>query len=241
MKRSLRQSGYSLVEVMLALGVGLLVMVAVYAGYTTKRTDAEVEILDAAVDIAIYKASMAYASEPGYRLSNAGNRLITNENLSEDTGGLPEGFVSTTNTTQYGNFWGGQSTISAESSNGTVFDLLTLTFTNLPSRVCVDLVNRIAPRVYDTRVNNTLVGLTPARTREGLGRSSVKPGQMVPLCQQAANTIKFRHLKPFNFTVLRSQPIGDTMTPAEAAAITPNYNRIEAALTARETAQNAIP
>lgn len=241
MKQSHTQSGFTLVETLLALGLGILVMVAVYIGYATKRTDAEIEILDTAIDVVISKASMAYSSEPGYRLNNGSNRLITSENLAADVGGLPEGFVATGNAAQYNNFWNGQANITAQSSNGSIYDLLTITLTNLPTRVCVDLVNRVAPRVYDTRVNNSLVGLTPARNREGLGRNAVKPGQMVPLCQQNGNTVQIRHLKPFNFTIIRSQPIGQTMTAAEDAAITPNYNRIEAALTARETAQNAIP
>ena len=245
------QKGFSLIELLLALGIGILVMAAAYAAYDTRRSDAEVAVLDADIDALIYKANMAYLGSGSYTAADAAAVVqpISATRLAAAAGGLPNAFdPSASSPSGYRNFWGGVATLGAESTDGgTTQDLFTITLQGIAPRECVDIVGRIAARMYDTRVNNGLVGLSPARSNSALGRSDIRVSQVVPLCQQAANDIKFRYLKPLNYSLMRSLPVASTFKPGqtpnsdEQTAIAGNFTRIEAAMTAREAAQVAIP
>ena len=249
MPTRLRQSGFSLIELLLALGIGVLVMAAVYAAYDGRRTDAEVAVLDADLDALVQKADMAYASSGQYAVIAGSAVPVNAQRLNDVAGGLPSAFIPDASMSSgYRTFWGGQATVGAASTNGGVtLDLLTVTLAGIPSTACLDLVGRMAPRMYDTRVNGTLVGLTPARTSANQGRFSIRVEQAAPLCSGDSNTVLFRHLKPLDYNAFRSHPAGKNFEPGvdaqsdEATAIQANYTRVEAALAARETAQLAIP
>lgn len=249
MRKVSLQSGFSLLELMLALGIGALVMAVAFAAYDGRRNDAEVSLLDADVSSLVYKANMAYMGSGQYSLGNV-TTLINATRLNDASGGLPSGsFIpDATMTSGFRNVWGGQASISAVSSNAsTTRDLLQISLANIPPKVCIDIVARIAPRMYDTRVDGTLVGLSPAKTAQSQGRYGIRVAQVAPLCASATNTIVFRYLKPLNYSLFRSLPVSKTFTPGktpqsdEATAIQANYTRIENAMTARETAQLAIP
>ena len=242
-----KQSGFSLIELLLALAIGVIVMSGVYAAYQGKVDDAQVTVLAAGIDTLIYKANMAYSSNADYT-SGSPAVAITAQTLNDTAGGLPSAFiVNSVASSGFNNYWGGNATLSVSSTNGgSVNDLLVITLDQIPSSVCTEIVALIAPRMYDTNVNNALVGLMPARTSAALGRNSIRVGQVVPLCINATNVLTFRYLKPVNYSLFRSLPATETFLPGpvgadQNTAITANFNRIENAMNARETAQTAIP
>lgn len=244
-----RQAGFSLVELMLALGIGVLVMAAVYAAYDGRRDDAEVSVLVADLDNLVYKANMAYAGNSQYAETGGTVVPLTTQRLNNATGGLPAAFIPDASMASgFRHYWGSQVTLGTASTNGGVLrDLLTVSLENVEPEVCLTLVGLVAPRTYDTRVDGTLVGLTPARTASSLGRFNIRVDQVAPLCSQAQNDIVFRYLKPLNYAMFRSVPVTKTFVPGEstdsdeATAIQANYTRVETAMNARETAQLAIP
>jgi prepilin-type N-terminal cleavage/methylation domain-containing protein len=243
------QSGFSLVELLLALGIGVLVMAAAFAAYDTRRSDAEVNVLDADIDALIYKANMAYSNSNQYVQTSGSAAPLTAQRLNDAAGGLPNAFIAdAAMTSGFSHFWGGEVSLGAASTNGgTTRDLLTITLADIPPSVCIDLVGRLAPRMYDTRVDGTLVGLQPARTAARQGRNAIRVAQVAPLCAGDENDIVFRYLKPLDYSIFRSLPVTTSFTPGETpgsdeeTAILGNYNRIEAAINNRETAQLAIP
>lgn len=249
MKLPSRQAGFSLVELMLALGIGVLVMAAVYAAYDSRRDDAEVSVLVADLDNLVYKANMAYAGNGEYAETGGTTVPLTTQRLNNATGGLPAAFIPDTNyASGFRHYWGGQATLATASTNGgTVRDLLTVSLEDVSPDVCLTLVGLVAPRTYDTRVDGTLVGLTPARSAGSMGRFNIRVSQVSDLCAQDQNDVVFRYIKPLNYSVFRSLPVTKTFVPGESAdsdeatAIVANYNRVEAAMDARETAQLAIP
>ena len=244
-----RQSGFSLVELLLALGIGVLVMAAAFAAYDTRRSDAEVNVLDADIDALVYKANMAYSNSNQYVQTTGSAAPITAQRLNDAAGGLPNAFIPDASVTSgFSHFWGGEASIGADSSDGGVTrDLLTLTLADIEPEVCIDLVGRIAPRMYDTLVDGTLVGMGPARTAARQGRNAIRVDQVVPLCAGDQNDIVFRYLKPLDYSIFRSPPVSSSFTPGEtndsdeAIAIVGNFNRIEAAMDDREAAQVALP
>lgn len=239
------QTGFSLIELLLALGVGVLVMAAAFAAYSGRRSDAEVNVLDADINALIYKANMAYLNNNEYM---QGTALITGQRLVDAVGPLPNAFIPDAGMTSgFRHFWGGQATISAASTDGgATRDLLTITLADVNADVCIDLVGRLAPRMYDTRVDGNLVGMRPERTALRQGRSDIRVEQVAPLCD-GNNQLVFRYLKPLDYTRFRSLPVTASFTPGETPgsdeeiAIADNFARIEAALAARETAQLALP
>lgn len=239
------QSGFSLVELLLALGIGVLVMAAAFMAYDTRRSDAEVNVLDADIDALIYKANMAYSNSNQYVQTAGSVAPITAQRLNDVVGGLPNAFIPDSEAPSgFNHFWGGEVVIGAASTNGgTIRDLLTITLFNIPPEVCIDLVGRLAPRMYDTNVNGTLAGLKPARIAARQGRNAIRVEQVAPLCAGDENDIVFRYLKPLNYSIFRSLPVSSSFTPGsgEETAVLDNFNRIEAAMNAREDAQIALP
>lgn len=221
-------------------------MAAAFAAYNTRRSDAEVNVIDADIDSLIYKANMAYANTHQYM---QGTTPISAQWLNGAVNGLPNAFIVDGSVASgYRHFWGGQFAVGAASTDGGITqDLLTITLSDINPDVCIDLVGRLAPRMYDTRVNGSVVGLQPARTPLAQGRNHIRVEQAVSLCGNGNSQVLFRYLKPLDYSIFRSLPVTTTFTPGNTpdsdaeTAIVANYNRIEAALNARETAQLAIP
>lgn len=221
-------------------------MAAAFAAYSTRRSDAEVNVIDADIDSLVYKANMAYANTHQYV---QGTTPISAQRLDGAVNGLPNAFIPDGSVASgFRHFWGGQIAIGAASTDGgTTRDLLTITLSDISPEVCIDLVGRIAPRMYDTRINGSLVGMRPARTPDSQGRNHIRVERAVSLCGANKSQVLFRYLKPLDYSVFRSLPVTTTFTPGHTpgsdaeTAILANYNRIEAALNAKEAAQLAIP
>lgn len=241
MRHPIVSRGFALIELLLVLGIGTALMVAVWAMYATRNEDLRVEQSFDAIDQLVMAADSNYSSSRGYFLATTPAQPATLAQLHAAIGELPDPIIHQGGSS-YTNPWGGTWTVSAASTAGTHLDLLTIALTNLPAQSCVSLVSRMAPRMYDTRVNNTLVGLAPARTTDAAGRNQVRAGQLIPLCQQANNTVLFRRLKPINYSMLRDQPMDpNTLSARETTDYLPVFQRVEQAMANREAAQVAIP
>jgi hypothetical protein len=242
---SCRYHGFALIELLLVLGVGVLIISLVWSTYASRNEDVKVvrtlDGLNRLVDI----ADSSYSTTAGYsRVVGATTQYATVADLHASAKELPDSILDL-GAGAYSNLWGGTWTASVENSTGTAADLLALTVTQLPSYACLQLVGFASPKMYDTTINGTLVGLSPARTTAVLGRSEIRVPTTVSLCAAATNTIKFRHFKPVDYTMLRNHPFGQTLDPnpasVENTVYVPTYNRVEAAITAREAAQVALP
>jgi len=163
----------------------------------------------------------------------------------------------------FSNAWGGTWSLSTTSSAlfpSITLDLATITMTGVPNRACTTIISDLSPGLYDTQVNGTLVGLTPVKTTTSPGRDRLNMSQALPLCAHDTNTLVLRRLKSYSVSQMRWGPAvldavnaheGDQVTSVDVNGnpvytsqpgnVTANFNRIKAAMTARETAQLAIP
>lgn len=236
-----KQSGFTLLELMLAFAVGLMITVMVFVGYKSAKSDTDVR---QQIDLLRYVISVADSltmSRNDYLLPNGAGTTplsasaITDLQSSENN--LPIGSSGSG-----GQLWGpvGQVQVSTTSSTGAAQDLLTLTMTGVPTKSCIAIVGRMADGIYDIKVNDSLVKLSPAPDIASQGRSEADIGQATGLCAASdSSTVVLRKLKDINYSSFRHD-VFSTLSPAEAAAITPLYTRTEAALAAREAAQAAL-
>ncbi len=251
-----RCSGFTVIEFALAIIVGLLIVAsAVMVGAHRSEDLHAYEAATAILDIRD-TAAQAYASNTAY--TDSAGTAVTLPLLFGLNNRLPRAVInnaapgSTPTAAQLGNIWGGTYAVGVASSTNTAtpacavapvgpaMDILSITITKVPAQACVDMVGQVAPRMYDTTVNGSLVALTPPPASGLPGRGFVKMSQAAPLCNGSANTIVFRALKPLNFSTLRSNPMTSNPTSAELACLNPQYNRVMNAMAARETAQAAL-
>lgn len=242
---SSRARGFALIELLLVLGVGVVMMIAVWATFAQRNQDLKVSQSFDTIEQLGLLADSAYSTSPGYWLNGPmGAEPVTLQKLQSVIDELPETIIDQGGG-NYTNPWAGAWTVGAANSVAGTNDLLVMTMAGLPTQACITLVSRMAPRQYDTRVNGTLVGLTPARTTTANGRSAVRGGQLIPLCQQNQNTVIFRRMKPVDYTLLRDQPMNPntltTGTGSETERYLPVFQRVEQAMAAREAAQVALP
>lgn len=250
--RSVR--AFTLLELMMTAVIGMLIMASVYYVYSATNRDATAREAASLVSFLNNTADQATAASSSYTITNAagasnpigvGDVINAFANLqgnvpigSDDTGAA---IISP---------YGQAVTISVTSSAGTANDLFTIDMPNVPKNACLQVMERVlgATSVYDMYVNGALVPLDPPPTKDASG-NVVAPGRInvrmdlaAPMCVGAAyDTIRFRKIKDINFTTLRRQQLGSTLSATEAAFIDPLYARTTAAMTAREAAQAAFP
>lgn len=243
-----KQKGFTLIELLLSSMVGLLIAASAYAVYKSAKADTEVKKTYDLVDVLFRDAQLITVNKTVFTVDNVGGgeHDLTIADLLNAKGGideLPNGTFLVNGTT-ISHPMGGDLTVSSQSSTGVgAKDLVEITLTQVPRRQCTHFLSRVVnANVYDMYVNNQLVGLFPAADANSIGRSEVRPEHASGLC--AANqysTIRVRQLKEIHYSKMRASPYGPFMSTQESANITPLYNRNEAALTAREAAQVAIP
>ncbi len=238
----LKKRGFALIELLLVLGIGVLFAAAAWLAYASRMEDFRVEQSFNAIDRIIDVSDQAYASSPGYWLNSmAGNQNISLDNIKSTLNDLPDAIIDQGGGS-YTNSWGGTWTVGNANTSSGDRDLLVITTTRIPASACTNFVALMAPRMYDTRVNNGLVALQPAATINSAGRNAIRPDKVIPLCAQANNTIVFRRLKPVDYTMLRDQPMNNkNLSARENTSYVPVFNRVEQAMRDRETAQLSIP
>lgn len=264
-----RQQGYSLIEVIFAIGIGLAITAAVWEAYSDQRvvsrtTNQGKTVVDLFEQLNwVYSNNISFQTQPLFDPLIAGqsnpppgtsaNALVSqpasmDQLVAANNGALPEGIQL--NNGEYQNIWGGTWDVDVGSTDGGLTnDLLAVSINGVPGTECSLLIQQLAPSMYDTTVNNTLVGLTPARTNIDPGRQTVDFEQAFPLCNDdEPNTIVFRRLKEIQLSDLRRiKPLTGTLTNEERGETTANrhhrisylsqFNRVQNALNARETAQ----
>lgn len=237
--------GFTLVEFILALLVGMLVIIGVLALYYERTQILNGQRTVTAIQTLQETANNGYPNSSGFttQADGAGTVASMGELLTISGGVLPEGVVESDGT--YKNRWGGGFSVSVESTDGVPGvhnDLLVIELNAIPPGPCAAMVGKLAAAMYDTTVNGALVGLAPEATVEATNRNEVRYDQMMPLCTAGeSNTIRFRALKEFHYASLRAHPFMNTFNATEAALIQPHYARIEAALANREAEQVALP
>jgi prepilin-type N-terminal cleavage/methylation domain-containing protein len=238
-----KQSGFSLVEILMAVAIGVAVTGAVWASYNIQDRDAKVQQTISDVSTIVDAANAIYSNNQSYQTNSSTNTAVlpTIDSVVADAGGplLPSLFGSGANTS---NYWSGTwslSQVNAANANEIKVDL-----TAVPDRECVDLVQGIAPKAYLVYVNGALVGMDPAPTTQSSGRSYARPSSAATNCQSTGttgNTVSMRFLKPFNYSSFRSTPYNSPMSAAELANLTPAYNLYTSQMATRETLLAAVP
>lgn len=245
------QKGYALAELILTLGIGTIIAASVWSVFSERREADRATRHAEAINSLLFQADRAYALSiefateptPGNKLPISLDRLVAaaSADIPVQIESSPSGFV---------NYWGGTWSVNAESTNGGgVLDLVVLETTQVPRNECTIILQQVSPYVYDSYVNGRLVGLERTEGNT-VARNSLNYSQALPLCM-SSNTMRFRKLKDLNLSTLRKyQPFSGSLTAQERGdapgdrhyqqAYLPNYNRVRAALSARETAQQAL-
>lgn len=233
-------NGFSILELMMVLVVGVFVATLSWTMYRSARAEMKVNQQADLFRYIVASADSITMTRDDYQIPNGGGATAINAGAIASLTGTQNMFP----TGSIGNASGiygplGQVTVSTASSAGSANDLLVLSTAQIPPKECVGLVIRMAPGIYDMRVNNNLVKLTPEPENGALGRSDAEPAQVARLCDNSSNTVSVRKLKSINFAAMRHDGFG-AFTGNEATVITPLYNRMEAAMTAREAAQSSL-
>lgn len=241
---SKRNQGFTLIEFMLAVGVGVGITAAVWAAYLPRQRSHETSRARDAIFEIIAQSNKAYAAQAGFFTLNDGGTQVPIE-FNEYVNAIRSTPTILVADSEGGftHLWGGDWELSADSSTcatDCAYDLITQRLTDVPPWACVQLVNTSSQYVYDTHVNGDLVALLPAPTETAPGRNETNAAQVVDLCSENENELVFRDLKEINFTHFRQLPMTSTLLPGEAAALNPQYARVLAAMADREAAQNAL-
>ena len=231
----------------MSLAIGMLIAGTAYTIYRSAKNDQLVKQTYDIGDTIFQDAQDITSTENVFVIDNVGggSHDVTVGDLVNAKGGIenfPKGTILV-DTATLGHPFGGDILVTAESTNGTDKDLIALEFTEIPDGQCLHFLSKMsASSVYDMYVNGNLVGLTPAATASSIGRDQVRMDQASALCDEENYVdIKVRKLKEIRYNKMRAGPYGSSMSTGESAVITPLFNRQEAALTAREAAQLAIP
>lgn len=233
-------NGFSILELMMVLVVGVFVATLSWTMYRSARAEMRVNQHADLFRYIVASADSITMTRDDYQIPNGGGATAISAGAIASLTGTQNMFP----TGSIGNASGiygplGQVTVSTASSAGSANDLLVLSTAQIPAKECIGLVIRMAPGIYDMRVNNNLVKLTPEPGNGALGRSDAEPAQVATLCNSSSNTVSVRKLKSINFAAMRHDGFG-AFTGNEATVITPLYNRMEAAMTAREAAQSSL-
>lgn len=248
---SRKRQGYALIELIITLGIAAIIAVSVWQVYGERQMITRGTTTSLAVESLIFNADTAYASQIGFAtISGASSTPINMPRLADAIDNdLPRG-VDRAGATFINPFGGTWALGAAQTNPSGPMDLLTITITQVPRGECQVVLGNVAPFVYDTRVNGTLVHLQPLTPADAPLRNSVSLTQGMPLCE-AQNTMVFRHLKRLELPDLRRMyPYGREGLTDEERGLSPSwryqesflehYNRLEAAASARETAQSAM-
>lgn len=233
-------TGFSVLELMLVMVIGVAVAALSWTVYRSARVEMKVNQQADLFRYLIKSADSITMTRNDYQIPNGASATpITASaiiNLTGTQNMFPAG-SSGSGSTIYGPL--GQVTISTASSAGSANDLFVVSTAQVPQKECNGLVIKMAPGIYDIRVNNNLVKLTPEPVNGALGRSDAEPSQVANLCANNTNTVMVRKLKSINYAAMRHDGFG-SFTGNEQTVITPLYNRTEAAMSAREAAQSAL-
>ena len=235
------QRGFSIIELLMAITIGLLLIIGVYQVYRENLADTQAKQMADAVRVLLRDAEHVTATRQDFRIDDSGSirALTINDIMTFRSNELPPGLNM--NGTNVRNSWGGLVSMTSTNIGAFSHGLMRVRMAGVPSEVCLRVLSQLAGENYDMFVGADLVGLSPAADADGPGRNTLRFPQAAPLCASAATvTMDFRVLKDIKYTSLRRTPF-DTMTAAETTRVNTWYAHSETALALRETAQLAIP
>ncbi len=228
MKKVKTQKGYTLIEVMLVIVAISIGATVIFAAYDDKRQQARMERemvqLKKAIDIIdnFSYGSLLY-QDPSFSWLNDSGQIPTYFN-----------YIPGTNTLRVS--WGSVSMSTQSSLGSGPQDLLALNFNGLSDSACVSVLKNFAANSFETRVNGSLVGLSPYANENRIGRHQIRWDQAARFCGSENNGVEVLKLKPVELSSLlpRSPRIP---SPAQEAEYIIQYNRMKSALAAREYRQ----
>lgn len=265
-----RSQGFTLLELLLAIGISLLIAVGVFRTYQSIDRDTKINQTASLVETLFRQANYVTAqgsmvcpsppvscpSDPGpsrcatYTVPQAGaseatlstSLFLTSIGGSTDAVSrlYPSG-ITVTDTEIYHAF-DDNVQIQTESSVGSSNDLVALRLANIPSKACLSLLQRVAPLgLYDMWVSNSLVAMGPVPTADAPGRNIVSVAKTRPLCDASPRVdITLRMIKPVDISTMRRRDFGTALDDCEIKRIQPIYDRQRAAMDARESAQSGL-
>lgn len=252
-----KESGFTLVEMMLAIGIGMVILLAVWLKFAKFKEENEILLQSEAVQTLFVQGNSIYSDSIEFSNDVTGSatpislpKMVATTSLN-----LPDpiinGMISGGGFT---NIWGGDWLVYPESSDGgATQDIMVVEVSAVPQSACRMLLVQLAPQMYDTNVNNQLVPLAADVNADGdnsfVWRNSLSMESAFAVCNQRnRNTMKFRQLKELDLTSLRRiQPNPTSLTNEENGTIPANsryrynylsqYNRVQSAMQSREDAQ----
>lgn len=222
------QKGFTLVELILVVGLMMLITLTIIAGYRSvsftnsinKEVDYYIDINKAANNL--YTNSRNFSGSP-YVITMSLNNLTTS--------GMLKSYDGMFNTPPAVN-------VASHTGGGTSNLLLTITRTGINNKECVAISKILAPLSYDILVNGNLL---PKASRVA---NNISPyadiTRLTTLCNNASNNIIIRFLKEINTKYLNNYTTTNTTSLTNLRTMS-YYTEYKQAIAVRDTEQIAIP
>lgn len=224
-----KQKGFTLTETILVVAVILVLIAFIFIGYRSTAMDAEVKKANQEVTMILDAAESITNDRVDY------NGLTMK--MIFDSNAMPSGVGNSTGST-FLNPWGGQYVMSITETKSGAKDLVNLTSYNVPQAACAKIITKLGVSVFEIKVNNKVVALSPPASGGVWNRYQVDVKKAVPLCQ-STNTIIFSNLKPFD-TATYLNPATTEVSGAQLTFAQAQQSRIQAAMQQREQRQLAL-
>lgn len=249
-----KQAGFTIVELMLFLGITIMIAISVVKAYQATDVDVKVKQTYQLLDVIFQQGKRVTAQRNDFQIQLDGfpptdmSSSLLIGSISANRQAVQSLYPSSSlvTSTQIFHPFGGEVLVSTESSANNHKDIMAIKMVDVPQKACLNLLQRFsAYGLYDMWVESgggkQLVALYPEATADSAGRNNVNVSKANQLCNRAnKSNIYFRLLKYIDFASMRNSSYGHLLSAQEEAKIKPLFDRQKAAMNARENAQIAI-
>lgn len=246
-----RSRGFTLIELLLAVGISLLIAVGVFRAYKATDRDTRIQetvalmdtLFDQAVNVTAQSSEFSVPQLGGTPATLSTSILLDSVGANSEASQLLYPIGTTVANGQIIHPFDANVQVSTESSVSGANDLVAIRLQGIPRAACLNLLQRMSTYgLYDMWVetggSNQLVALDPPATTDAPGRNNVVISKVNPLCNRGPRSaLTFRLLKHVDISSMRRTSFGNTLSPEEIARIQPLFDRQQAAMAARESAQ----